>query len=271
MGVTVNYSCSSCGVTELLIWLRRQNRQLADLRQNDVEEWLSLNTGRRRFLIDGFLKWANSHGLVPSMTVAHPPRVEPAHFIDEDDRWREFRRCLEDDHMPLTTRVAGALIFLYGIPPSRMVTLRREHIEQEGTEAFLVVGDGRLPLPPKLAGLVIELRDAAHNPSVLGRACTDGGWLFHGQAPGRPLSVSALRRRLNEAGIRNKRAVRNTALMALVTDLPVPIVADLLGIHIETAARWSKYAKREWIDYLTARAEDQKAVQALRGNPALSR
>jgi hypothetical protein len=43
--------------------------------------------------------------------------------------------------------------------------------------------------------------------------------------------------------------------MEFATDLPAPVVADALGIHIETAARWSKYARRDWADYLAARAD----------------
>ncbi|MEU3169137.1 hypothetical protein [Streptosporangium sp. NPDC006930] len=244
---------------ELLTWLRKREKQLEDLQQHDIEEWLSSHPGRKSYLIDGFLKWANGHGLVDRIIVTAPPRDEPANFIDDDYRWQEFRRCLDDDHMLLPTRVAGALLFLYGLPPSRIITLRSEHIEQQGAETYLKVGNGRLPLPPKLAILINELRDCASNPSVLGRAHIDAGWLFHGKFPGRPLSVSAFRQRLRKEGVRNSRAVRNTALIALVSDLPASIVADLLGIHIETAARWSKYAKRDWIDYLAARNDDIEA------------
>ena len=40
--------------------------------------------------------------------------------------------------------------------------------------------------------------------------------------------------------------------MALAADLPAAILADLLGLHINTAVRWATYARRDWADYLAA-------------------
>jgi hypothetical protein len=120
-----------------------------------------------------------------------------------------------------------------------------------------MVTSSRLPLPPALALLAAELRDHGRIASALGRATDDRSWLFHGGAPGRPLSVSGLRRHLNNAGI-HTRAAHNSALIELAADLPAPVVADTLGIHIETAVRWSKYARRDWADYLAARISDHQ-------------
>ncbi|HZD02452.1 MAG TPA: hypothetical protein VFA46_20365 [Actinomycetes bacterium] len=39
-------------------------------------------------------------------------------------------------------------------------------------------------------------------------------------------------------------------------DLPATILADLLGMHVHTAVRWVTYARRDWADYLAARAAD---------------
>ncbi|WP_326812331.1 hypothetical protein OIE62_07425 [Streptomyces scopuliridis] len=48
-------------------------------------------------------------------------------------------------------------------------------------------------------------------------------------------------------------AARNGALMALAADLPAAILADLLGLHVNTAVRWVTYARRDWAAYLAAR------------------
>ena len=45
--------------------------------------------------------------------------------------------------------------------------------------------------------------------------------------------------------------------MALAADLPAAIIADLLGMHINTAIRWVRYAGRDWADSLAARAAEQ--------------
>jgi len=242
---------------ELLIWLRNRDQALSDLRQQDIEDWLSAHPGRRSYLINGFLKWANNRGLAREITVATPPRDNPANFLDADKRWHELHRCLTDDGLSLPARAAGALLFLYGLQPSRLVALKAEGIQQRGTDAYLKIGNGRLPLPPALATLVTELLDQRRSRSLIGRASQNHTWLFHGATPGRPLSVSALRRHLDEAGI-HTRAAHNSALIELATDLPAPVVAETLGIHIETAVRWSKYAKRDWADYLAARARDHQ-------------
>src|SRR6266496_1347741 len=55
----------------------RWGQALSDLRQDDIEGWLSAHPGRRSYLINGFLKWANSRGLARQITVATPPRDDP--------------------------------------------------------------------------------------------------------------------------------------------------------------------------------------------------
>src|SRR6266516_1811105 len=92
----------------------RWGQALSDLRQDDIEGWLSAHPGRRSYLINGFLKWANSRGLARQITVATPPRDDPANFLDDDRRWHELHRCLTDDRLSVPARVAGALLFLYG-------------------------------------------------------------------------------------------------------------------------------------------------------------
>jgi hypothetical protein len=70
-----------------------------------------------------------------------------------------------------------------------------------------------------------------------------------------------LTNRLNRHGI-NARPARNGALAGLAADIPAAILADLLGMHINTAVRWVTHARRDWIDYLAARtAEHGKPIR----------
>jgi hypothetical protein len=39
-------------------------------------------------------------------------------------------------------------------------------------------------------------------------------------------------------------------LERFLADLPAPILADLLGLHVSAASRWATYAKRDWSTYL---------------------
>jgi hypothetical protein len=61
---------------------------------------------------------------------------------------------------------------------------------------------------------------------------------------------------------------RNGARMALAADLPAAIIADLLGMHVNTAIRWVRYAGRDWADYLAARAAEQDRKSGEAGNSA---
>ncbi|MFC5804275.1 hypothetical protein [Streptomyces formicae] len=63
-----------------------------------------------------------------------------------------------------------------------------------------------------------------------------------------------LTHQLNTLGIRVI-AARNSALCSLADDLPAPVIAELLGLHINTAVRWGKLVKRDWTSYLAARAD----------------
>ncbi|MFI6122846.1 hypothetical protein ACIBCU_24155 [Streptomyces sp. NPDC051064] len=54
------------------------------------------------------------------------------------------------------------------------------------------------------------------------------------------------------------RTARNAALAALSADLPSPILADGTGMHRHTALRWVAYARRDWAEYLAARADDDR-------------
>ncbi|MEU2469269.1 hypothetical protein ABZ580_34580 [Streptomyces sp. NPDC012486] len=52
-------------------------------------------------------------------------------------------------------------------------------------------------------------------------------------------------------------ASRNSARLALASDLPASVLAELTGTSISNATRWTGYAKRDWLDYIASRAQDR--------------
>lgn len=80
-------------------------------------------------------------------------------------------------------------------------------------------------------------------------------WLFPGQSPGRPAVDIVFGARLHRYGI-NAHAGRNTGRLALAAELPASVLADLTGISISAAERWSHWAKRDWAVYVGQRAAD---------------
>jgi len=87
-------------------------------------------------------------------------------------------------------------------------------------------------------------------------------WLFPGRVPGQPIDGHSLTNLLNRHGVA-VRPARNGALAALAADLPAAILADLLGLHVNTAVRWVTYARRDWTDYLAIRAAEDKEPEKL--------
>jgi hypothetical protein len=95
---------------------------------------------------------------------------------------------------------------------------------------------------------------AAAGRRSVARPAHDGPtWLFPGVPPTQPLSPGALAARLRGYGI-YAGAARNTALIILAADLPAPVVADLFGLHRNTATAWSIYAQADWSAYLNSRS-----------------
>ncbi|MFG2440544.1 hypothetical protein [Streptomyces sp. NPDC048508] len=72
--------------------------------------------------------------------------------------------------------------------------------------------------------------------------------------PSKPISTHGMTQKLGRHGI-PVRTARNAALAALAADLPNPILADVTGMHRHTALRWVAYARRDWVEYVAARAQ----------------
>jgi len=66
------------------------------------------------------------------------------------------------------------------------------------------------------------------------------------------MDAQVLSRRLKRIGVDCADA-RRTALMQLGGEMPAPVIADLLGIHVDTADKWAQIAGRPWGDYPTLR------------------
>ena len=49
-------------------------------------------------------------------------------------------------------------------------------------------------------------------------------------------------------------AGRNSARVALATELSAAVLADLIGLNISTAVAWSRQVKRDWTDLIAARS-----------------
>lgn len=172
------------------------------------------------------------------------------------------------DPRSVTTRCprsGGNFTLLFGPSTEHLCHLTPEHLKLGDKHAHLVLGRHPVLLPPRLAELLRHLAEQPQLRPQLSRVHPGPRWLFPGMVPGKPISTHGMTQKLGRHGI-PVRTARNAALAALAADLPSPILADVTGMHRHTALCWVAYARRDWAEYLAARAEDEANKQERTGN-----
>lgn len=238
-----------------IAWLTTRNVSLSTATQSDVDLWMSEGATTRHRVRD-FLRWAYAAGHTTDLTVTPLGRTGLAtHVLADDTRWTLLRRCLREDTVPLELRIAGALVLLYGYIPTRIVELTRKDVSSNGSSTYLTLASHPVLLPPALGQLVTRFA-ALHSPPF---DVDDSAWLFPGARRGRHRDPGRLTKRLNtELGI-FVRPARGAALCDLATDLPSPVLAELLGVSASAAARWTALAARDWTTYIARRTRPDTA------------
>ena len=145
----------------------------------------------------------------------------------------------------------------FGMLVSRITQLTKDDVIEDSQATWLAIDGHRLMLPARLAHLVRQLRNQDEPRWTLGRLGGSVPWLFPGQSPARPAVDILFGVRLHQYGI-NAHAGRNAARLALAAELPAAVLADLTGISVSTAERWSQWAKRDWAAYVGQRTADDR-------------
>jgi hypothetical protein len=237
---------------QFLAWLDNRGTTLAAATQADIDAWLD-NATQHRYLIRAFTQWAAARHLTTSISVPVIPHTEPAAFPGNDTRWQLLTRCLNDTSMPLDVRAAGTLLLLYGQFTSRIARLTTADLHHHGPGTYLQLGTSPVLLPPKVATIIHAQRDATPTRITYHHNAHDTQPLFPGRLHGHHIGADALTRRLRQHGIEPRR-FRNQALADWAAELPAPILADILGLHINTAEQWTQRTRRDWTSYLAERA-----------------
>ena len=228
----------------LLAWLRDRGTTLSACGQADIDQWLS--TGPSASLARDFLAWAASRGHCQPLSIPAPPRAAgPA--ISQDQRWTLTARLLHDTALDPTDRVAGCLLLLYGQPLSRIAAMTTSQVTRRNGETFIQLGRHHVPVPGPLASAVLQLISDGRSYRGVGSPPATT-WLFPGHLPGRPITPDTLGERLRAMGIYAQTA-RRAALLDLAAQLPAAVLADLLGLHQTTAAKWMHQAGGDWSRY----------------------
>lgn len=232
---------------ELTRWLHGRDLQLADLRQDLLDEWVAAGASTRR-VVRLFTQWLGRAGVTAALSVEWNVRGPRPATMSDSERFAILRRLLEDPSADPRDRLAGCLLLLYAQPLTRTAALHASDVTTSADgDVQITLGRGSVPLPSPLDDVAVALADA-------GRARSgDTAWLLPGRHAGTHLTAERLRERLMAYGI-SSRAARGGALLALAARLPAPVLAERLGIHQARAASWRRAAGATYADYVAIRA-----------------
>lgn len=228
-------------VCEFLGTLDDLNLDLGTIPQRIFDDYVARH-GRTGKQLTPFIRWARTR----SMTHLHSEYLQSGltdSRATDDERWAWVKDLLAAEDIGLSARVGGLLSIIYGTALTRVVSLRCEAVTFDGDSTYLSLGTDPIKLPHAVGSLLRQLLDVA--PTGFH---DDNTWIFKGHRPGRHLTTAALRLPLTKRGI-NIRAAKNVALLTLARDLPPSVLADLLGISIDAAERWSAHSGHDWTDY----------------------
>jgi len=231
----------------LVLWLHEDQLELADLRQDLVDQWIAAGSGMRR-RVRLFLGWLARSSVTSGLTVEWDDRVPTREAIADEQRFAILRRLLHDDDIDLRDRFAGSVLLLYGKPLTKIAQLRSADLNTtaEGI-VTLRLGRGETPLPEPLGMIALALQTQQL------QRIEAGDWLFPGRHAGQHLIADTLLQRLKRYGIDRSREGRHAALLALAARLPAPILAERIGIDRSRAAAWVRLAGVTYAGYVAVR------------------
>jgi hypothetical protein len=235
---------------KFLAWLRRRGRPLAACRQADVDAWFA-SPVTTRLHTRSFLVWAMDNRRCPKLTLPRHRGGVPR-TMSQARRAELVAQLFVDESIELADRVAGCIVLLYAQPISRVAQVKVAHLEERGQEVWLPLAEEHIPPPEPLSSLALKLK--AHRPNMATAANRESPWLFPGRSAGQPIQPKQLARRLASIGI--SRLGRLAAFHRLVTEIPAPVLAELLGYNPKVVTERAAELATDWAGYAALKSRD---------------
>lgn len=233
---------------KFLEWLRAEHgRTIANCTQLDVDLWATTGPTTRH-LIRTFIIWCKKMRVNRSITLGHR-QAKTVRVLTQDQRLEWIRELLSGDSESLPYRVAGTLLLLYAQPLVKVAAIPMSKVLVAPDGLSLELGSTPSPVPEPFAEL---LRSHITNRPNLRTAGAANPWLFPGYRPGEHLHPNTLMDRLRWLGI-NLLGARNAALRELVTQVPPPVVAEMLGYSDQIVIRHASAVSAQWDRYASGR------------------
>jgi hypothetical protein len=233
---------------KFLTWLHgAHTRTAATCLQQDVNEWLATGP-TTRYHVRAFFAWAKKSRVNTAVRV-DTRQPESGRLLTQDQRLAWIKKLLGGDVDSLPYRVAGTLLLLYAQPLVKIVALQTTAVVLTPHETWISLGTEPAPVPKPFAGMLkAHLRNRPNLRTAGGMAATP--WLFPGHNPRKHLDTQTMMHRLRNLGI-NLLGARNSALRNLVTEVPPPVVAHLLGYTNSCTHYHAQLAAQPWSRYVT--------------------
>lgn len=237
------------GATRLAHWAARNGTTLDALTQAQLDCYLAEHPGGRTSQ-QTFVAWLRRSRTNTRISIPWRAETAPEVVVSDADRWNQINQLLHDDATSLYVRIGGLFTLLFAQPLQTVIAMRTDQVALEPDGRVLVTFDTiPIEMPPDLDILLRRHLDNRGTPSIVS---SEHGWLFPGRHPGRHLVRETFRGHLVAVGIRPGHS-RHAAMFALASEVPAPVLAELIGIADKTAAKWAALAGRDWAEYVTQR------------------
>lgn len=234
---------------KFLTWLEETHHRTIDhCNQRDVDDYLASGPTTRHSMRTFFI-WAKKSKINVVVQIGFR-QAKTTPTIAQEQRLTWIKELLTGDSETLPYRVAGTLLLLYAQPLTKIAALQTTAIARVDGETRIVLGKGPIPVPEPFAS---QLNYHLHNRPNLRTAGGAIGtpWLFPSSRPGRHIDSQTIMHRLRWLGV-NLLGSRDTALQELVSEIPAPLVAEVLGYSDKVTQRhaaeggntWARYARR---------------------------
>ena len=146
-------------------------------------------------------------------------------LITQQRRIELIRQCIESTGAPLTFRVAGLNLLLFGQPVGKIAALQCVYLQALPDGLHLSLGNIPVLVPAQIAPMFWDHLHGRPNQQTGNKGSR---WLFPGTMPGQHIHADAMMGQLRALGI-DLGGARNIALRGLVQELPPTLVANALG------------------------------------------
>ena len=234
---------------KFLTWLEQtHDRTASTCSQQDVDEYLASGPTTRHS-IRTFFVWAKRSKINTSITIEHrQARTSPT--ITQDQRLAWLKELLTGDSESLPYRIAGILLLLYAQPLTKIAGLQTTAVIRVGAETRIALGKEPTPVPEPFASQLHHHLYNRPNQRTTGGAIATP-WLFPSSRAGRHLDPQSIMHRLRWLGI-ELLGSRNRALRELVSQIPPPVVAEMLGYSDQVTQKHAAEAGNTWAQYASA-------------------